>query len=187
MTSPNPYAVDVDTLTGMKPISKVVFALGSNLGDEVANLSGGVIGLRATPDLIVVDVSPIYQTAPVGAPDGSPDFLNCVVVAETTLPPRTLLERAQAIEEAFDRTRSGEPNEPRTLDVDVIMVGRQTMDTPELVLPHPRAQERAFVLAPWLDIDPDGELPGHGRIDALLASVGTAGVRRRDDLALEES
>ncbi|RYZ28696.1 MAG: 2-amino-4-hydroxy-6-hydroxymethyldihydropteridine diphosphokinase, partial [Propionibacteriaceae bacterium] len=103
MTSPNPHAIDTDTLSGMKPLRKVVYSLGSNLGDRLGNLQGAVDALRDTPDVIVVDVSPVYETRPVGGPDDSPEFLNLVVVAETTLEPRTLLERAQAIEDAYGR------------------------------------------------------------------------------------
>ncbi len=184
MTSPNPHAIDADTLSGMKPLRKVVFSLGSNLGDRLANLQGAVDAIRDTPDVIVVDVSSVYETAPLESPDGSPDFLNLVIVAETTLTPRTLLERGQAIEDAFGRERS-EDNAPRTLDVDLVMVGNTETEQPGLTLPHPRAHERTFVLAPWAEIDPAAELPGHGPIGPLLDQVGAAGVTRRDDLEIE--
>ena len=85
------------------------------------------------------------------------------MVAETTLEPRTLLERALAIEDAFGRERDGEHWGPRTLDVDLIMVGEPTVDQPDLRLPHPLAHERGFVLVPWNEIDPRGEVPGIGR------------------------
>ncbi|NLT29781.1 MAG: 2-amino-4-hydroxy-6-hydroxymethyldihydropteridine diphosphokinase [Propionibacterium sp.] len=185
MTSPNPYAIDVDTLSGMKPLSKLVVAIGSNLGDRLAAISGAVNALRDTPDVIIVDVSPIYETTAVGGPSDNPDFLNLVVVAETTQDPRTLLERMHAIEDAFGRTRDL-PNGPRTLDLDLIMVGRHAMNDEKLTLPHPRAHERAFVLAPWLDIDPGAELDGHGKIADLLAGLDQEGITRRDDLELED-
>ena len=105
MSSPNPYAIDADTLSGMKPLRKVVYSLGSNLGDRLNNLQGAVDALRDTPDVIVVDVSSVYETEPIGGPEDSPSFLNLVVVAETTLEPRTLLERALAIEDAYGRER----------------------------------------------------------------------------------
>ena len=105
MSSPNPHAIDADTLSGMKPLRKVVYSLGSNLGDRLGNLQGAVDALRDTPDVIVVDVSPVYETEPIGGPEDSPKFLNLVVVAESTLEPRTLLERALAIEDAFGRRR----------------------------------------------------------------------------------
>ncbi|GAB3712390.1 2-amino-4-hydroxy-6-hydroxymethyldihydropteridine diphosphokinase [Mariniluteicoccus flavus] len=180
----HPYAIDADTLSGMRPLRKVVFALGSNLGDPLENLQGALDSLGNTPDVIIVDVSPVYETDPVGGPADSPQFLNAVVVAETTLQTRTLLERAQAIEDAYGREREHR-NDPRTLDVDLVVVGQVQQNDPELTLPHPRAHERAFVLVPWHDVDPTGELPGHGPIAVLLEDVDTSGVRRRDDLALE--
>jgi len=184
-TSPNPYAIDADTLSGMKPLRKVVYCLGSNLGDRLSTLQGAVDAIRDTPDVIVVDVSSVYETTPVDSPDGSPDFLNLVVVAETTLEPRTLLERAQAVEDAYGRER-GERNAPRTLDVDLIVVGDVEMDADDLKLPHPRAHERAFVLAPWAEVDPLGVIPGHGSVNDLLAEVGVAGLIRRNDLTIED-
>jgi 2-amino-4-hydroxy-6-hydroxymethyldihydropteridine diphosphokinase len=184
MTSPNPHAIDTDTLSGMKPLRKVVYSLGSNLGDRLGNLQGAVDALRDTPDVIVVDVSPVYETRPVGGPPDSPDFLNLVVVAETTLEPRTLLERALAIEDAYGRVRDGHWA-PRTLDVDLIMVGSTVMDTDDLRLPHPLAAERGFVLIPWLAIDPRGEVPGQGPIATLVTGVDGTGIVRRDDLAID--
>jgi 2-amino-4-hydroxy-6-hydroxymethyldihydropteridine diphosphokinase len=181
----HPFAVDVDTLSGMRPIATAVFSIGSNLGDRFEYLQSAVDSLRATPDLIVVDVSPVYETKAVGGPEDNPDFLNLVVVAETTVPPRVLLDRAQAIEQAHDRTREVTDG-PRTLDVDVIVVGNSEVTNEALTLPHPRAHERAFVLVPWHDADPNGTIPGHGRIADLLADMDVSGVRRRDDLELEE-
>ena len=96
------------------------------------------------------------------APDGSPDFLNAILLADTTLSVAMLLDRAQAVEAAFGRER-GEDNAPRTLDVDLIVVGDRLSDTDELTLPHPRAHERAFVLVPWHEIDDAGADPGQGQ------------------------
>jgi len=186
MTSPNPYAIDTDTLSGMKPLRKVVYSIGSNLGDRLSNLQGAVDALRDTPDVIVVDVSSVYETAAVGGPAGNPAFLNIVLVAETTLEPRTLLERAQAVEDAYGRDRSTGRWGPRTLDVDLILVGTSELEQPGLTLPHPRAGERGFVLVPWAEIDPKGTLPGRRETVAELAArVDTAGVTRRDDLGVE--
>jgi 2-amino-4-hydroxy-6-hydroxymethyldihydropteridine diphosphokinase len=184
MTSPNPHAIDTDTLSGMKPLRKVVYSLGSNLGDRLGNLQGAVDALRDTPDVIVVDVSPVYETSAVGGPEDSPDFLNLVVVAETTLEPRTLLERAQAIEDAYGRERTGHWA-PRTLDVDLIMVGKTQVADADLRLPHPLAHERGFVVVPWADVDARGELPGQGQVADLAAKVDRSGIRRRDDLAID--
>jgi 2-amino-4-hydroxy-6-hydroxymethyldihydropteridine diphosphokinase len=185
MTSPNPYAIDTDTLSGMKPLRKVVYSLGSNLGERLSNLQGGVDAIRDTPDVVVVDVSSVYETEPVGGPEDSPAFLNVVLVAETTLEPRTLLERAQAVEDAFGRDRSTGRWGPRTLDVDLILVGNTQLDQPDLKLPHPRAAQRGFVLVPWAEIDAGGLLPGAGRVDELAGRVDASGVKLREDLSIE--
>jgi 2-amino-4-hydroxy-6-hydroxymethyldihydropteridine diphosphokinase len=183
--TPSPHVIDADTLSGgLKPIRQVILSLGSNLGDREANLQGAVDALRDTPDVVVVHVSPIYETVPVGGPDESGPFLNIVLLADTTLSVDTLLDRAHAVEQAFGRERS-EPGAPRTLDVDLITYGTKSIQSEELTVPHPRAHERAFVLAPWLDIEPDAVLPGVGRVADLLAEVGMGGVKRLDDLTIE--
>ena len=137
--------------------------------------------------LALVALSPVYETVPVGGPP-QPEYLNAVLIAETTLPATALLRRGQAVEAAFGRVRQ-EVWGPRTLDVDVIVYGDVVSDDPELTLPHPRARERAFVLAPWLDADPDAEIPGQGRVAELLDAAvarngGQPGVRRLADVQL---
>ena len=175
---------DVNTLSGMLPVRSVVFSVGSNLGDRLAYLQGAVDLLRTTPTLTIVDVSPVYETTPVGPVTDQPDFLNIVVRADSTLASLVLLERAQAIEKNFRRTREV-PGGARTLDVDLVTVGDRVKNTPVLTLPHPRAHERAFVLVPWLAIDPAATLPERGPVADLLRDVDTSGVRRRDDLAID--
>lgn len=179
----HPYAIDVDTLSGMRPLRKAVFALGANLGDPLDNLQGAVDALKNTPGVIIVDVSSVYETDPVGGPADAPTFLNAVVVAETTQQTRELLDRCLAIEDAYGRERD-QPNDPRTLDVDLIIVGTAERSDAHLTLPHPKAHERAFVLVPWHEVDPIGEIPGHGPIVDLLSGLDTSGVRLRDDLHL---
>jgi 2-amino-4-hydroxy-6-hydroxymethyldihydropteridine diphosphokinase len=169
-------------MTGQEPAVRTVLALGSNLGDRLGYLQGGVRTLLADPGLRLVALSPVYTTAPVGGPP-QPAYLNAVLVADTTLIAVELLARCQATEAAFQRIRT-EVGGPRTLDVDIIVYGDEVSDDPRLTLPHPRARERAFVLAPWLDADPDAEIPGQGRVSDLLAAVGRAGVRRLDDVTL---
>ena len=149
----------------------------------MALLQGAVDALADTPQLAVLAVSPVYETDPVGGPE-QPDFLNAVVLAESSLPARTLLERAQAVENAFDRTRDVRWG-PRTLDVDIVAMGELVVAEPDLVVPHPLAAERAFVLVPWCDVDPTATLPGAGAVGALVAHLDTSGVRRRPDLSLE--
>ncbi|MBK8448131.1 MAG: 2-amino-4-hydroxy-6-hydroxymethyldihydropteridine diphosphokinase [Micropruina sp.] len=186
-TDPHPNAYldfDVDTLAGMVPIRPVVFSIGSNLGDRLGYLQAAVDSLRITPNLSIVEVSPVYETDPVGPVPDQPLFLNAVVRADTTLASLVLLERAQAIENAHRRTREV-PGGPRTLDVDLIVVGERIKNTPLLTLPHPRAAERAFVLVPWLDIDPAATLPEHGPVADLVARLDLSVIRRRPDLTIE--
>lgn len=183
---PNPHIVDADTLTGeMRPIRRIVLAIGSNLGDRMANLQGAVAAVVDTPDVWVTAVSPVYETDPVDSPEDADQFLNAVILADTTLSAARVLDRAMAIEDAYARERSDVTNAPRTLDVDVILVGDRISEDPALILPHPRAHERAFVLRPWVDVEPGAEIPGHGPIAALLEKTGEEGVVRRDDLLLE--
>ncbi len=184
--TPNPYIVDTDTLTGdMRPIRRCVISMGSNLGDRLQKLQGGLDSLADTPDVWVTEVSPVYETEPVDAPEGSEPFLNVVVLLDTTLPAHRLLDRALAIESAFGRQRTEVRNAPRSLDVDLIVVGDRCADDEALTLPHPRAHERAFVLAPWADVEPDGSIPGVGSVGDLLEKVGLDGVVRLDDVQLE--
>jgi 2-amino-4-hydroxy-6-hydroxymethyldihydropteridine diphosphokinase len=162
---------------------RAVLALGSNLGDRLELLQDAVDALADTPSCAVVAVSPVYETEPVGGPAGQLPYLNAVVVLDTLMPPALLLERGQAIEEAFHRVRR-ERWGPRTIDVDLITYDDVTSEDPDLTLPHPRAHERGFVLMPWCDVDPSAMIPGRGRVPDLLRALGTDGLRRRDDLEL---
>ena len=111
--TPNPNIVDTDSLTGeMHPIRRVVLALGSNLGERLASLQGAVDALADTPDFFVTGVSPVYETDPVDSPEGSGPYLNAVLLADTTLPAARLMERALAVEDAFERERSEVRNAP---------------------------------------------------------------------------
>jgi 2-amino-4-hydroxy-6-hydroxymethyldihydropteridine diphosphokinase len=146
------------------------------LGDRLARLQGAVDALDTIPDLEVVAVSPVYETDPVGGPE-QPEYLNAVVAIETDASPRRLLEIAHQLEAAADRVR-GTRWGPRTLDVDVLLVGDVRIDDDDLVIPHPRMWERAFVMVPLGDLDPRfvADLPDR------------AGVRRTEiELALPET
>ena len=141
--------------------------------------------LADTPDVWVTAVSPVYETDPVDCPEGSKTFLNAVVLIDTALAAPRLMDRALAIEDAFDRMRTTSRTRPRTLDVDLVIVGDRRSDDDSLRLPHPRAAERAFVLRPWHDLEPDAVLPDAGPVSDLLDAVDQSGMKRRDDLTLE--
>jgi 2-amino-4-hydroxy-6-hydroxymethyldihydropteridine diphosphokinase len=155
--------------------SRVVLSIGANLGDRLGTLQGCVQAIARLPDSDVLAISPVYETAPVGGP-AQPDYLNAVLIIATGLSPRDLLEAAHRIEADFGRVRT-ERFGPRTLDIDIIDYAGQVSADPVLTLPHPRAYERAFVLAPWHDIDPAAELPGHGPVAGLLGALDQADVR----------
>ncbi len=161
---------------------RVAFGLGSNLGDRLAYLQSAVDTITADPGITVVAVSPVVATDPVGGPE-QPDYLNAVLVVDSTLPPTELLALAQLAELQADRQRT-ERWGPRTLDVDVLAVGDYLSDDPQLTVPHPRALQRAFVLVPWAAVDPQFEIqrshqPSTTVADALtaLTSADKAGVR----------
>ncbi|MFE5597646.1 2-amino-4-hydroxy-6-hydroxymethyldihydropteridine diphosphokinase [Streptomyces coelicoflavus] len=175
--------VDAADTTLSNP-KRAVIALGANLGNRLETLQGAIDALEDTPGVRVKGVSPVYETEPWGvAPDSQPSYFNAVVIVKTTLPPDSLLERAHAVEEAFHRVRD-ERWGPRTLDVDIVAYAEVVSDDPRLTLPHPRAHERAFVLAPWLDVDPEAALPGQGPVADLLDAVTRDGVAPRADLEL---
>ncbi|MFF2849823.1 2-amino-4-hydroxy-6-hydroxymethyldihydropteridine diphosphokinase [Streptomyces sp. NPDC058001] len=175
--------VDAADTTLSNP-QRAVIALGSNLGNRLETLQGAIDALEDTPGLRVKAVSPVYETEPWGVdPDSQPTYFNAVVVVKTTLPPSSLLERAHAVEEAFHRVRD-ERWGPRTIDVDIVSYADVVSDDPVLTLPHPRAHERAFVLAPWADVEPEAKLPGRGPVARLLGMVTRDGVAPRGDLEL---
>jgi 2-amino-4-hydroxy-6-hydroxymethyldihydropteridine diphosphokinase len=137
---------------------RAYLGLGSNLGDRGRHLREAVAAL---PD--VVDVSPVYETEPVGGPPGQSPYLNVVVALETERSPRELLEVGRELEAAAGRVRT-EKDGPRTLDVDVLLVGDLTVNEPDLVVPHPRMWQRRFVLAPLADLA-GGEVRRIGPLD----------------------
>jgi len=132
--------------------ARAFLGLGSNLGDRRRHLRDAVASLSAAGD--VVAVSPLYETEPVGGPEGQGPYLNVVVELSTTDGPRALLGRCRALEAAAGRVRTV-PHGPRTLDADVLWVEGQAAADPDLVVPHPRMWERRFVLAPLADLAPD--------------------------------
>ncbi|MGP9537449.1 2-amino-4-hydroxy-6-hydroxymethyldihydropteridine diphosphokinase [Brachybacterium sp. AOP43-C2-M15] len=154
-----------------------VLALGTNLGDREAHLERALAHLAAADGVAIDWTGPVLETAPVGGPDGQGAFLNSAIGVSTTLGPFALLEVARRAEHDARRERRLRWG-PRTLDVDVITYGDWTSEDPELTIPHPRAHERAFVLAPWHAARPGAELPGHGPLAPLLArAADRAGLR----------
>jgi 2-amino-4-hydroxy-6-hydroxymethyldihydropteridine diphosphokinase len=131
---------------------RAFLGLGANLGDRLESLRAAVSNLSDSGD--VVGVSPVYETEPVGGPEGQGPYLNLVVELQTADPPLALLRRCQALEEAAHRVRTVRFG-PRTLDADVLLVGDETVNEPELTVPHPRMWERRFVLQPLRDLAPD--------------------------------
>jgi 2-amino-4-hydroxy-6-hydroxymethyldihydropteridine diphosphokinase len=161
-------------------MTRAVLSLGSNLGDRRAHLRSALAGFAD----VLVAASPVYETAPWGGVE-QPDFLNMVVVVDDPAADAwAWLRRGQALEEASGRVREVRWG-PRTLDVDVVLVtgpdGPVRSDHPDLLLPHPGTPERATVLRPWLDVDPDARLPGRGRVADLLAGLDESGLRRVGD------
>jgi 2-amino-4-hydroxy-6-hydroxymethyldihydropteridine diphosphokinase len=163
-------------------MTRAVLSVGANLGDRLDHLQSAVDGLGSA----LAGVSAVYQTAPWGGVEQD-DFLNAVLlVDDPDTDARGWLTRARALEAAAGRVRALRWG-PRTLDVDVITVEGVRSAEPELILPHPRAHQRAFVLVPWLDVQPAAVLPGHGAVRDLLDRLPPAeraGLRRRDDLPL---
>lgn len=160
-------------------MTRAVLSIGSNLGDRAANLRVAVDGMAD----VLIAVSPVYETAAWGVTD-QPDFLNAVLIVDDDATDEWgWLRRAQELENRAGRVRTLHWG-PRTLDVDVVTVDGVRSEHPELLLPHPGTHERATVLIPWLDIEPDAAVPGRGPARDLLATLDTEGVRRRDDLDL---
>ena len=133
-------------------MTRAYLGIGSNLGDRLAHLQAAVDGLAGAPGVTVVAVSRVYATAPVGGPPQD-DYLNAVVAIDTTTTSRELMELGQRLEAGEQRERTVRWG-PRTLDVDVLLVGDDELHEPDLEVPHPRMTERAFVLAPLADLDP---------------------------------
>lgn len=162
-------------MTGPGTPSQVtaVLALGSNLGDREGTLAAAVREIAELPGAQLTAISPVYASDAV-KPDGvdraAPGYLNLVVSVLWSGGPHALLDAVNGIEDAHGRVRAERWGD-RTLDIDLISLGDLRMDDGTLTLPHPRAAERDFVLAPWFDIDPDAEIPGRGRVGELLAVV----------------
>ncbi|HEV7171797.1 2-amino-4-hydroxy-6-hydroxymethyldihydropteridine diphosphokinase [Pedococcus sp.] len=182
---------DVQVKVTRERQTPVVIAMGSNIGESLETLHDAVISLYAWVD--IVDVSAVVETDPVGGPD-QPAYLNAVVTATTHLAPSSLLAGLHEVERAHGRTREVHWG-PRTLDLDLVQYGDPVFDTDvrmqtaTLTLPHPRAHERAFVLVPWLQADPEAALRVDGevrRVADLVRDLDTSGVRQGPEVDLLE-
>jgi 2-amino-4-hydroxy-6-hydroxymethyldihydropteridine diphosphokinase len=150
---------------------KAFVGLGSNLGEREVTLRAAIGRLRGLAEVEVIQVSSFRDTEPVGPVD-QPRFLNGAVELETGLTARALLGALLELERAFGRDRSAGPlHGPRTLDLDLLLYGGETIDEPLLSVPHPRLHERRFVLEPLAELDPDLEVPGQGPVQTLLARL----------------
>jgi 2-amino-4-hydroxy-6-hydroxymethyldihydropteridine diphosphokinase len=149
---------------------RAYLGLGANLGDREATIRRALQLLGQDGEIEVVAVSTLRETDPVGFVD-QPRFLNGVAAVDTELPPRDLLGRLLAVEQALGRTRTGPRFGPRTIDLDLLVYGSDTVDEPGLTLPHPRLAEREFVLEPLAELEPDLLVPGRGRVSDLLLGL----------------
>jgi 2-amino-4-hydroxy-6-hydroxymethyldihydropteridine diphosphokinase len=155
-------------ISGAMPL--VYVGLGSNLGDREATIRQALERLEAGGRIEVLAVSSLRETDPVGYLD-QPRFLNGAAALRTELPARALLERLQDVERELGRDRSGPRFGPRTIDLDLLLYGSETVDEPGLEIPHPRLAERRFVLEPLAELNGSLEVPGRGSVQALLAAL----------------
>lgn len=150
---------------------KAVIALGANLVDPKAQLTRAIEEISKLIE--VTAVSSFYETEPVGVSEPQPNYLNAILLGDSDHKPLDLMRALLKIENSLGRIRSI-PNAARTIDIDIIDFGGLSMASTELTLPHPRAHQRRFVLAPWIEIDPAGVLVGHGPIRELLSQLEAA-------------
>jgi 2-amino-4-hydroxy-6-hydroxymethyldihydropteridine diphosphokinase len=150
-------------------------AIGSNLGDAHGNVQRAILRLEQLPDTRLRGQSSLFITAPIDA--GGDDYFNAVAGIETTLPAAWLLQELQAIEQDFGRERPYR-NAPRTLDLDILLYGQQTITTESLTVPHPRLTERAFALIPLLQLDPFIAIPGKGPAHSFVPGVAGQAIRK---------
>jgi 2-amino-4-hydroxy-6-hydroxymethyldihydropteridine diphosphokinase len=151
-------------------MSEAYVGIGSNLGDREGNVRRALELLGADPQIEVVAVSRLRETAPVGLLE-QPDFVNAAAKIRTELSPPELLDRLLEVERELGRVRTGERYGPRTIDLDLLLYDQEVVQEPGLRVPHPRLAERRFALEPLLDLDPALSVPGRGSVQALLARL----------------
>lgn len=174
-TMPSKEAVvSMSVSSTMAPI-RAYIGIGANLGDAQASVEQAFTALDALPGTHVTDRSSLFRTAPIDA--GGDDYVNAVAAIETRMNAAELLLALQSIEAEQGRLRPF-PNAPRTLDLDILLYGQQTVQTPQLTIPHPRLTQRAFALIPLLQIAPMISIPGHGLAHVFTPGVATQAIRR---------
>jgi 2-amino-4-hydroxy-6-hydroxymethyldihydropteridine diphosphokinase len=152
-------------------MTRAYVGIGSNLGRRRQTIAAALDRLRTEHEIELVAVSSLRETDPVGYHD-QPRFINAAAIVETVLSPRELLNRLLAIEALLGRVREeGARFGPRTIDLDLLLYGDETLDEPGLTVPHPRLADRRFALEPLAELDPELEIPGHGPVQALLARL----------------
>jgi 2-amino-4-hydroxy-6-hydroxymethyldihydropteridine diphosphokinase len=155
----------------IESVTTAYVGIGSNLGEPERQIAAALELLTAEDGIELVAVSTLRETEPVGYRD-QPNFLNGAAAVETDLSPQALLERLLAIERRLGRVRGDGPRfGPRTIDLDLLLYGDQTLDEPGLTVPHPRLTKRRFVLEPLAELDPSLEIPGSGPVQGLLAGL----------------
>lgn len=158
-------------------MSRCAIGVGSNLGDRAAHVRAAIRGLRAVS--AIVGVSSLYESAPVGGPDQGP-YLNAVVLIDTARPPMSLLRDLLLIERARGRTREAKWG-PRTLDLDLLLYDRLSLDLPQLTVPHPEIRYRRFVLDPLLEVWPDATMPDGSAIEPAAGAVAEQVLQRLEE------
>ena len=161
-------------------MSRTFLSLGSNLGDRRAYLRAAVDALGRGPEMKLLGISKVYETAPVEVEDEQPDYLNCVVELACGVSAVELLRYCQGVESALGRERKSE-KAPRTVDIDVLLFGDEVIEEPDFEVPH-RGVMRAFNLKGLADLDPDLHIPGRGRVGELLAGADLGGIEEVGEL-----
>ena len=159
--------------------ARAYIGLGSNLDDPATQIRAGMAALARLAETRVEVCSSLYHSAPVGRQD-QPDFVNAVCRVRTGLAPLALMHDLLEIESQHGRERRGEKGGPRTLDLDLLLYGGEAIQSAALTVPHPRLHERAFVLYPLSELEPDLVIPGHGSLRELLAGCSGQRVQKMD-------
>ncbi|WP_312273053.1 2-amino-4-hydroxy-6-hydroxymethyldihydropteridine diphosphokinase [Pseudescherichia sp.] len=154
-------------------MTRVYIALGSNLASPLSQVTAAIEALGAIPNSQIVAVSGFYRTPPLG-PQDQPDYLNAAVALETSLAPEALLDHTQRIELDQGRVRKAERWGPRTLDLDIMLFGDETIATPRLTVPHYDMKNRGFMLWPLFEIAPELHFPDGETLASVLARLGVA-------------